>query len=1322
MSLLRINTSPTLSMWTLLVIGSLPVRAQHSSKLDFCGFHFLYSLLVHINLDIHIRRFFSLSLSLWSPCRASPQNNIFPSWVGHSWSRRTARPSNFMVCSFCKASSISTLSFSKASNVHEILLFRFDVLTFSWSAISVAIRSQHWSCSQKMARQLWHVSQHMLTVVLLGCIESSRRQDPRACFWDLSSVPIQAPRHRPTEAHLFEEPVRQSPSHSTGHHRPTTCSRLSAFSTRCWSQQPAPSAVVTQAGQLAEVPSGRFPVPQHHFRELQTWGLGHAVICIFRSLHPRSDLTRNRPRTSKRTLVGLRLALIRSSHAVLSSRICPCTDLIDLLITPFPWLSPSGLDSTIILLPPGRIWPWDRPDPRRSPSWSRPPSSQRHRKSRSHLVNPHSPVLESPSGSQHHSRHLTIRNGPKTPKCWRVQHNITSLTLFWGTFRPFYWLGCQMQGASVSSMPKVKQQTWHENSFPIIPSAVNVPLLASYQSIAERMSAKMFDKERIVWYSVTDVLYHERRRIVPTMEDNCVAPHVRLKRKRKTVDKRAKKQSPQTKRYLFSPPNHAWPVKQTGTITTQKYRSQDANKLFSGDKTVWRRTVHFGCLKMFRNCMCAGESLGVCTHPALKKRTDQVRWNIKSKTKISKHSNAICALVSCITWETARWLSTAPASSFRGLDFCQLGFFPISVSSGRATTSSGAHLACAVSSATTFESLRTTTSAPRDSIACATPNTATTLQPLHTSPVPRLSGAHLACSSVHRMARAAASPPPSLPAPPSPTPRDSTPIGAHPQASSAGHLPSPSHPVAPLHLTSPVPPLCSTGNCDSHCPSLLPLPLALLAHRTCRASGCSSPPHDNCLVGFCSTHCTSRRCQLRRSLPPVQRRCRRPDCLELETVHWGSATCTALALVVWCQILCHGQEAARRWTTPPWPPLLSFMHSVGLGQLNCRRLWGRDGSVHDGFMGLVSCLDQLGRRCMRARNSVSPDGHSSRGSMMALLAAMVARRGSYSTLPLLRPLSLGSLTCSLFAGVWYRALSLCLLILCGIASDTPGTRLQPQSIVSRSSTQTSRSFPFSGSVVHDRQMHLFCLLCRRYCSLILWCFGTLLSSLLTAVVPLWTWSNCCSRASLLSPAFFRPHVVLLSSRHSRLLSPNSAHPPCPVCLTGQLWSHLAITVSLRGTSPSWPTFLAHSLTFLRVLPLWTLSSTPSRKSSSTVHLLPGPATHMATSLVEWCMLPRPCRSGSPEDQAPFRLLCQQFHSTVRSPRNHCWNEWLGSVTSLSRRAPRVACSPHLPVPCCHSWPVPHAMAWRVPLCPSSWWGAPIFPLPLGTVFSDDFFH
>ena len=56
---------------------------------------------------------------------------------------------------------------------------------------------------------------------------------------------------------------------------------------------------------------------------------------------------------------------------------------------------------------------------------------------------------------------------------------------------------------------------------------------------------------------------------------------------------------------------------------------------------------------------------------------------------------------------------------------------------------------------------------------------------------------------VHNMARAATSPPPSRPAQPSPSPRASTPVGAHPQSCSAGHLLAPSHSALRLHLPLP---------------------------------------------------------------------------------------------------------------------------------------------------------------------------------------------------------------------------------------------------------------------------------------------------------------------------------------------------------------------------------------------------------------------------------------------------------------------------------------------------------------------------------------
>ena len=50
----------------------------------------------------------------------------------------------------------------------------------------------------------------------------------------------------------------------------------------------------------------------------------------------------------------------------------------------------------------------------------------------------------------------------------------------------------------------------------------------------------------------------------------------------------------------------------------------------------------------------------------------------------------------------------------------------------------------------------------------------------------------------------------------------------------------------------------------------------------------------------------------------------------------------------------------------------SLVQSLGLGQHNCRRLCGRDGSIHDGFMGLVSGLDQLGLKVLCVPETQSP--------------------------------------------------------------------------------------------------------------------------------------------------------------------------------------------------------------------------------------------------------------------------------------------------------------------------------------------------------------
>ena len=159
-------------------------------------------------------------------------------------------------------------------------------------------------------------------------------------------------------------------------------------------------------------------------------------------------------------------------------------------------------------------------------------------------------------------------------------------------------------------------------------------------------------------------------------------------------------------------------------------------------------------------------------------------------------------------------------------------------------------------------------------------------------------------------------------------------------------------------------------------------------------------------------------------------------------------------------------------------------------------------------------------------------------------------------------------------------------------ASNSGAHLQPQSIVSRSSTQASRFcsqgrqhlVPLFQLGRSHRLMHLFCPLRKRSCSLIPWCFGS--SPSLQGCVTVHSGSNCCSLAPLCCPLLSSDHVLCSCHLEMTQGSLPLIQPilPYPVCATGQLLLLLAITVSLLGTSPSWPTSLAHSLIFLRVTP------------------------------------------------------------------------------------------------------------------------------------------
>ena len=245
---------------------------------------------------------------------------------------------------------------------------------------------------------------------------------------------------------------------------------------------------------------------------------------------------------------------------------------------------------------------------------------------------------------------------------------------------------------------------------------------------------------------------------------------------------------------------------------------------------------------------------------------------------------------------------------------------------------------------------------------------------------------------------------------------------------------------------------------------------------------------------------------------------------------------------------------------------------------------------------------------------------------------MVARRVSCSTLPLWRPLSLGPLTHSPFAGASSRALFVSahsmrhMLAFPLTLASSSGTLAASVHLVSQLHSGTplllagdsniwfpffqlgrSRqadapllpidtgdlavSFPGISELPSSSNPPLWC--CSGHHSL----FAFFLSL-----------RHCPLGFELLSPCALC--CPLLSSDHmlcscrldiSQLLCVSfSAHSPLPRVHD---WSTViaACQHSLSVcTSPSWPTSLAHSLTFLSVLPFWTLSLTLSRGSSVAV--------------------------------------------------------------------------------------------------------------------------
>ena len=198
--------------------------------------------------------------------------------------------------------------------------------------------------------------------------------------------------------------------------------------------------------------------------------------------------------------------------------------------------------------------------------------------------------------------------------------------------------------------------------------------------------------------------------------------------------------------------------------------------------------------------------------------------------------------------------------------------------------------------------------------------------------------------------------------------------------------------------TSQVQQFCSTGCCDTHClsrrclhhcsarrfaqraetrtsSSQLPPNTTPPRLRVCRAVGCHSSTHFRCRVGSCSN-------LQKLALPCYAATCtqptsRRPHCSELVQpscpVGYCDPQCTSPRcplhdpLSLWGKRRGNGSLLNDGSATPT-----SLVQSLSFAQFKCRRLWGSHDAVHDGFMGLVSYLDQLYMRVVCVQEIQAP--------------------------------------------------------------------------------------------------------------------------------------------------------------------------------------------------------------------------------------------------------------------------------------------------------------------------------------------------------------
>ena len=174
---------------------------------------------------------------------------------------------------------------------------------------------------------------------------------------------------------------------------------------------------------------------------------------------------------------------------------------------------------------------------------------------------------------------------------------------------------------------------------------------------------------------------------------------------------------------------------------------------------------------------------------------------------------------------------------------------------------------------------------------------------------------------------------------------------------------------------------------------------------------------------------------------------------------------------------------------------------------------------------------------------------------------------------------------------------------------------------------------------------------------------------------------------------------------------HSSIRPCPVCTTGPLWLLLAITISPPGYPERASILDSLFDSFTRIL-----------CECASYHSRHGPGSRPRRRQPLWndaCHHALVARNGSWRDFRPHMRI-KLVSASCPSSRTHNWNEWLGSVTSLSHRAPKLACSlvrtfrsSVVSPATCNGMVLP-ALPFLMRRVPN---GAPIFPLTISSTHS-----